>query len=732
MPHEEGANWQPLNEHLTNVAALARQLAQAAAPGFEHFHDLAERCGLLHDYGKYTDCFQDMILGRGGKCPHAIHGAAMAWSQLGATHVAAAVAGHHAGMADIGGNELRDKVKKSLTDATALLERAAADIPSLGQLLKGPAPKLDNPGDRFDLVTRMLLSCLVDADRLDTAGRVNVQDSLDAAERLETLLTHLAGLSAKSPEGVVKQSRSEVLSDCLRAAEWKERILSLSVPTGGGKTLAAMAFALKRAALEREQYRRIIVVIPYLSIIEQNAEVYARVFGEDTVLEHHSGSFAKLRAQRDYFVPEGESEYQNVGKRPETENWDAPFIVTTSVRFFESLFSNHPSDLRRIHNIARSIVVLDEVQVLPRNLLAPLLGMMEELTRDWGCTFVLSTATKPAFEQVEGSGKKDERWKPGTLREIVQSPSTLHKKLRRVNIDWRIETAIDWPQVADWICGEQTRQALCVVNVRKHAAALYDELFSRGLDPATLFHLSTRMCPAHRLEVIGEIKKRLAEARPCLVISTQLIEAGVDVDFPVAFRALGPLDSIVQVAGRSDREGALTAKLGEPGGRLIVFLPVDHRLPPDAYEMATGVTATLAKQKQIQPDDLEAMARYFEDYYANADLGKGLLALRRDGKFRTLAENFEMISSRTQDVIVPYGEGRSLIDRLYTQHHLDIDLRRKLQRYTVGLQPWEFHAAQNILFTEFQPESNVWIASDAAYDSTKGLVISGNGGLLIG
>ena len=710
---------------------LSRRLAACAAPEFPHFHDLAEWCGLLHDYGKYTDCFQNMIRGERAKCPHAIHGAVMAFTRLSAPHIAAAIAGHHAGMPDCG--QLREKVDPKRTEALALLQRAALDLRAVGKLLESSPPKLENPGQRFDLLTRMLLSCLVDADRLDTAGREVVQAPLDAARRLKILLSHLDQLSHSSPEGTVKTARREVLDDCLRAASWADQILSLSVPTGGGKTLSAMAFALKRAALHPARYRRIIVVIPYLSIIEQNAQVYAKVFGADSILEHHSGSFARLLQQdeKHFKLAQDEAEYdQGPSQRPETENWDAPLIVTTSVRFFESLFSNHPSDLRRVHNMARSVVILDEVQVLPRPLLAPLLGMIEELSSDWGCSFVLSTATKPAFERPAASGPKDLRWRAGKVREIVRSPADLHRRLRRVSIDWRIEDPVDWPDVAGWMLAHP--QALCVVNLRDHAAQLFDELAPRVVESGSLFHLSTRMCPAHRLEVIAEIRRRLHEKLPCLVVSTQLIEAGVDLDFPTAFRALGPLDSIVQVAGRADREGLMTAALGRPGGLLVVFKPRDDKVPPNEYENATGLTETLAKARSIQPDDLDAMTQFFEDYYGNADLGSKFLAMRKEAKFRSLADEFEMISSRTQDVFVPFGDGKGLIDELFRVKQLNADLRRRLQRYTVGLPPWEFRKAQDSVLHEMEKGSNVWIAGDAAYNAVKGLQISADvNGLII-
>lgn len=734
-PETPGSRWQPLSQHLQNVAALASRLAQSAAPSYTHFHDLAEWSGLLHDYGKYTDCFQKMITTGLGKCPHAVYGAAVAYTGsadvsigLRAPHVAAAIAGHHAGMPDVG--EVRDKIKPRLADAVGLLQRAAKDLPAIDQLLRS-RPNLEKLGTRFDLVTRMILSCLVDADRLDTAGRAAQQAPLDAAVRLDTLLGYLDDLGRKSPAGVVKGARREVLEDCLAAASMPERILSLSVPTGGGKTLSAMAFALKKAALNPEAYRRIIVVIPYLSIIEQNAEIYGRVFGADSVLEHHSGSFARL-AERDeehFRLEEDDSEaYRAPERRPETDNWDAPIIVTTSVRFFESLFSNHPSDLRRVHNIARSVIVLDEVQILPRPLLAPLLGMMDELATDWGCTFVLSTATKPAFERPDTAGAKDLRWPSGKVREIVRAPDELHRRLRRVSIEWRTKEPVDWPEVAGWMA--QVDQALCVVNLRDHAGKLYDEVAAVLPERDSLFHLSTRMCAAHRLEVIARIRLRLNEGRSCLVVSTQLVEAGVDLDFPVAFRALGPLDSIVQVAGRADREGQLTASLGHPGGRLIVFKPLDHRTPPNEYAQATGITEALALSRSLQADDLDAMASFFEAYYGGSDLGTKFLDMRGAAQFKTLANEFEMISSRTQDVFVPFGDGKRLIDELYKRRRLTGDLRRLLQRYTVGLQPWEFRKARASAVSELAEGSNVWIAGDPFYDTTKGL--RADPGLLLG
>ena len=728
------AKWQPLARHLENVGKLARALASQAAPDDAHFHDLAEWSGLLHDVGKYQDGFQRMIRTGTGRCPHAIHGATIAYAGqdgakgLKAAHIALAIAGHHAGMPDKtgDGSSLQEKVKAAYPVAAELVGRAMEDSVALRRLLEAPAPKLENLQGRFDLFTRMLFSCLVDADRLDTAGRMPEQAPLQAEDRLQILLQHIHGLKPDSSPAVAS-ARREILADCLAAASYPERLLSLSAPTGGGKTLSAMAFALKRAALEPDRYRRIFVVIPFLSIIEQNAQVYADVFGKDAVLEHHSGTFERLVGKdKEHFAPADQDEqcYDQSFLRHATENWDASMVITTSVRFFESLFSNRPSDLRRVHNIARSIVILDEVQVLPRPLLAPLLDVMKELSDHWGCTFVLSTATKPAFEKADPVDRKDPRWPPGTVREIIADPPSLHTRLRRVTIDWRIFEAVDWPEVASWM--RDHRQALCVVNVRDHAMRLFqiltDGRSGEERSKEGLFHLSTRMCPAHRLATIAAVRRRLEEGLPCLVVSTQLIEAGVDIDFPVAFRALGPLDAIIQVAGRADRAGKLTAALGAPGGRLIVFLPKDHRLPPNEYENATGITCTAAKRHAIQPDDLTRMGAFYERYYfEGAGLGSQFQLMRKKAEFRKLADAFEMISSRTQDVLVPYGEGKLLIDDLRRIGIMTAPLRSRLQRFTVGLYPWEFEAARRAVLAEIRPGADLWEVSSAAYDSETGL-----------
>jgi CRISPR-associated endonuclease/helicase Cas3 len=743
------AGWQFLSVHLEAVARIAGDLASAARPLDDNLARLANLSGLLHDFGKYTNCFQQMLRTGQGRCQHAIHGAILAHfgtegaaRKPGLNTVMAAVAGHHAGLADW--SDFRQKLDgaRYRREVEEILVRASGDCSELGRIVPGLASQQDmSPGvrrARFDLFVRMLFSCLVDADRLDSAGRTPSQVKLNAVDRLDALRKHIEALRKDSPEGLVKKMRAQVLDDCLNAALAQQRLFSLSVPTGGGKTLAAMAFALRRAALYPERFRRVIVVIPYLSIIEQNARVYSGVFGQDALLEHHSGSIQKLvKHDEDHFIPaadkedEEEKQFQETGLRPETENWDAPLIVTTSVRFFESLFSNRPSDLRRVHNIARSIVILDEVQTLPRRLLGPLLEMIEELAEDWDTNFVFSTATQPAFERP--GHKKDLRWSPGTLTEIVRDPASLHRALKRVEIHWEIGNAVGWPEVAQRMTA--VSQCLTIVNVRDHASQLYAEVLQvaeeKGLPAEGVFHLSTRMCAAHRLRVLDKIRKRLNADESCHVVSTQLVEAGVDVDFPVVLRALAPLDSIVQAAGRADREGKITASMGQPGGKVVVFLPEDHKLPPNEYKEAAGITEAIAMQElingtSVQVDSEDAIRLYFERYYGGTgtDLGQKLVDHREHERFATLAQEFEMISNRTRDVFVPDDEeAQQAIERLRHSRKLTLPLRRLLQHHIVGLSPSEFQKANGVL--EQVPTASgdeVWVAVDQAYDEQLGLI----------
>ena len=713
------ARWQLLNEHLRQVGAITESFAKEAKPSDAGFRATAKAIGLLHDIGKYTQEFQRKIRGEALAAPHSVYGAAKAW-RTKTTEAAFAISGHHAGLPNPQGGKagLRERMREVDGKLDALWLTAKDDCPELAvcdELLRASTADLNT----LDLRTRMLFSCLVDADCIDSSGDPQSGGPLSAATRLDQLLGFIERRAAKVPDGPVKRARMDVLEACRKAAGRCGNIFSLTVPTGGAKTLSSMAFALERA-LALPEVRRIIVVIPYLSIIEQNAEVFIDALGADAILEHHSGDTDSI---------DDEGRYENPLKRRSTENWDAPIIVTTSVRFFESLFSHRPADLRRIHNIARSIVILDEVQTLPRNFVQPILSMIEDLANNWQTTFLFCTATQPAFEK---SKERDPRWAPGTVQEIMPHPRELFGQLQRVEVEWPHGKST-WNTVAAGLIA--AGRALCVVNTRRHAVALFREVSGNpDVDDASIFHLSTRMCPAHRLETIERIRTRLGDplAR-CLLVSTQLVEAGVDLDFPVVYRAVGPLDSIAQAAGRCDREGRLTAAAGRPGGKVIVFEPEEASLPPGVYREATERTQALIQEGGLSIHNPDAIRQYFDRLYGEANLGEELQRLRGEGKFRDVSNEFEMIADNTKTIFVPHNaDARELIAQLQASGVLHLKLRRGLQRYTVGIREKEFRGAvaQGIL-REVRPGSDLWICPEGFYDPTLGFVTKPTPGQMV-
>ncbi len=713
-PGAPGARWQRLAHHLSGVASRAETFARAATHD-PSFAAAARWAGLLHDLGKYSDAFQAMLrsAGTGGphaRVEHAGHGAAVALD-AGAIDVAFAVAAHHAGLtAPRGGqSSLKERVDRVRTQASELLARARTELD-----LEGGPQRVPAQAPELDLRIRMLLSCLVDADRLDTAMEPDTALHLRPAEWLERLLRYVERRASRALIAEIRDARREVLESCITAGAWPERLLSLTVPTGGGKTLSSMAFALRRAAEDPTRVRRVIVVIPFLSIIEQNARVYVEALGEDYVVEHHSGDFARGREENE--LASGSALRHKLA----TENWDAPVVVTTSVRFFESLFSNRPSDLRRLHNLARSVVLLDEVQTFPRGLLHPVESMLGALARDWGTTFVFCTATQPALERAEPSQQRDRRWQPGTLREIVPDPQSLFRRFRRVALHWpEAGCRLSWEHLARQLAGEP--RVLCVVNLRAHAARLFGLL--RDLRLAGVRHLSTTMCPRHRLNVLAWIRDDLHAGRECRVVSTQLVEAGVDLDFPVVYRAMGPLDSVAQAAGRCDREGTLTAARGAPGGTVVVFEPeTDGKpsTPPGAYREATDITRSIAGDS-LAIDEPAQVRAYFDRYYDCDQDVNDIEGLRRRLDFAEVADRFTMIADRTRAVLVPYGEGEGLIGRLADRSDWDRPLARLLQGYQVGLYDCDFdHARSAGAVYEVAPEIDVWATTPAHYDQDLG------------
>jgi CRISPR-associated endonuclease/helicase Cas3 len=708
---EDQIGWQPLRTHLVDVAGKARRFA--ALFGFE---EQAWLTGVLHDLGKYGKKFQFRLRGRGSGINHWTAGAFEAY-RAKAQGAAFAINGHHNGIPSLaelqnllrayqqGGNLEQFGITETVSELT---ERARAE----GILI--PEAEYRDQFSRCFVSAfhaRLLFSCLVDADFLDTEA--HFQPTSTAMRRSmilraeESLAALLAVLRSKASEGEVNRRRRDLLEDCLAKAKMPRGLFTLTAPTGSGKTLASLAFALQHVLHHNDplppddvhRLRRVIVVIPYTTVIEQTANEYRKVFesqfGADYVVEHHS-AIAPRPTDSDR---ERDAEDARLRRaRLAAENWDAPIVVTTSVQFFESLFSNRPSDCRKLHNIARSVVVFDEVQTLPPKLVPSLLSGVNLLVKDFGVTAVLGTATQPAFE-CAGPAVLGQ-WKPAP---IESDPEALAEAMRRTRIEIApADRQLSWQEIVAEMTSpsdqrDRPQQALCVVNTTKNARDLFRILKKSQLGPHC-FHLSSRMCPAHRQGKLKEVRRRLdpTVAEPCLLISTQLIEAGVDVDFPVVWRALGPLDSIIQSAGRCNREGRSV----EPCP-VHVFRPAEGGMPPGAYEIALKRTEAFLnanpgiEQRLHLPETYRA---YFACLYR--DLGRDsadedlVFAASRELRFPDASEACRLIGQEMRAVLVKWPDdhngGGKLIAKLSRQKHLALEEWRELQRFSVNLYQGEF------------------------------------------
>jgi len=663
-------NWQLLEDHLRNVAARAASFAEPF--GGKEWAYLA---GILHDIGKYSEEFQDMLARVANEDANDDLQKGPDHSSAGAQEInkrmpegigrilAYCIAGHHSGLLDGKGNEacLDKRLKKEIKDFTrrpdSLLEIPRIEKPPIRFM-----SRKEDVGFQLQFFTRMIFSSLVDADFLDTEAFMDNKKSLlrlrDANLQVlrDKVLAEIKNIS--NQESRVNQLRRSVFEQCLKSSAKQPGIFSLTVPTGGGKTLSSLAFALEHAMKYR--MNRVIYVIPYTSIIEQNADVFRRILGEAAVLEHHCNF---------------EHTSDSYGAQLASENWDAPLIVTTNVQFFETLFNHRTSKCRKAHNIVNSVIIFDEAQMLPVDLLKPCLAAMQELTRNYHCSIVLSTATQPALTYRE-------EFKCGlsNAEEIIDDPAQLYCELKRVSV-------VKLPAMTDDAIASQInahRQILCVVNTRKYARQLYESIE----DKKGLYHLSALMCPTHRSEIIGKIKLALKNGLPCRVISTQLIEAGVDVDFPVVFRALAGIDSIAQAAGRCNREGKI-----DDGGKVYVFIPEKSSPPGFLRQSAEAASSVFRRHEEIL--SLDAVEDYFRElYWRNQDNLDKKNILRRlaegvgtcDFPFKTIGEDFQYIDGGTRSIIVPYNEEAKQLIR--TLRILDSKvIARKLQRFSVQVYP---------------------------------------------
>lgn len=678
------SDWQTLQSHLENVAARAQKYGTFFGAG-----GIARTAGLLHDLGKYTVEFQKRLSGEHGRVDHSTWGARVACERYGhlGQLLAYSIAGHHAGLANGAEGEGRRALGERLkaTPEQRLHKQWEKEVllPVQQELTPPPAFRTDKKraGFQLSLLGRMIFSCLVDADFLDTeefycsaeergSQRVSVWPKLEVLrEELERKLNRF------SADSDVNRWRAEILAHVRQQAAQAPGKFSLTVPTGGGKTLASLAFALDHAITHG--LRRVIYVIPFNSIVEQTADVFREAlgpWGESAVLEHHSA----------FNDDQGKGKDEREKLYLAAENWDAPVVVTTAVQFFESLFADRPSRCRKLHNIAASVVVFDEAQTLPLKLLRPCVAAIDELSLNYRTSVVLCTATQPAL-------KADDGFRDGFegVRELAPEPQRLYEQFRRVTV--RHAGTLNDEELAAQLRGSD--QVLCIVNNRRHARALYEAIREQ---PGAC-HLTTLMCAQHRGKVLRRVRRRLKDGEPCRLVATSLIEAGVDVDFPRVLRAEAGLDSIAQAAGRCNREGRQRSDQSE----VIVFATENEDwAPPAELKQFAQVFREVRRLHIGDPLALAAIHKYFRQLYwqKEADLDKEDILGRLRGSrvdslpFETVAQLFRMIENLQYPVIVAYDKkARATLRRLdYAEKAGGI--ARELQRYTVPVPRQGFEA----------------------------------------
>lgn len=698
---------QALKDHLENVAALAGEFAgtfDAARHGV--------RTGLLHDAGKYSPAGQRRMANpeHMPKVDHATAGAKIA-IEFRDAFAAFAVAGHHSGLMDAGSayasmpsdGTLQGRLKKELKgqlDASPFWTEIQPDP-------KPCFPAWLNPQDVYgqQFYTRMLFSCLVDADFLDTEKFMMEGKPLrNPGERLPCLLEKLRRYVAswlESPEGELNRMRSDVLRRCLMGGDDPRGIYTLTVPTGGGKTVSSLAFALSHAV--RHGQNRVIYVIPYTSIIEQNAAVFADILGPDNVLEHHSNA---------NYAEEGEDaeDERTLRRRLASENWDAPVVVTTAVQFFESLYASQTSRCRKLHNIANSVILFDEAQMLPLSELKPCVAAIAELAKHYNSTTVLCTATQPALEDLIAEFAPNH-----FVRELCPNPEALFRAMRRVNLvrEGRMEDA----EISGRI--SEREQVLCVVNTRNRARNLFESLPKEGR-----YHLSTFMTAEHRSRKLAEIRRRLNAGEICRVVSTSLIEAGVDVDFPEVWREEAGLDSVLQAAGRCNREGKRSAQ----DSCVHVFSCTGQQL--DRIKQNISAMRMTADRCEAL-DSMQAIRAYFENLRrirGNSIDKAGILPLCMQMNFRTVGRMFHLIEDDGVTVYIPSEENAAQLNAL-REGRYDRALLRKLGRSAVSVYREQYRMLLEAGKLELVEREFVILADPENYDSECGLTVHAESGI---
>jgi len=719
---ENGCRTQSLLDHLEGTAQFARQFAEPFKGG-----ELAWACGFLHDYGKYSERFQRRIRGEkltvdhstpGGQC---VYRQALSGKLGGKLGILAAycIMGHHGGLPDGGSVSdsdgeptLQGRLRKSCPDCGAYLSEC-----TLPALTPPEIPISDGFGAAFFI--RMLFSSLVDADYLNTeaffqqgnAPRGGFSDIAGLEQKLSEYIRRF--LSAENPAGSLNARRTALLKNCLDAADGYSGLFKLTAPTGSGKTIASLAFALRHAV--RRGKRRVIYIVPYNTIIEQNAAEFEKIVGAENVLQHHSNvQYGLDNESEDSGSPYSEEENR---KRYSTENWDYPLIVTSSVQFFESLFAARPGKCRKLHNLADSVLIFDEAQMIPLPYLKPCTRAIGELVRNYGCTAVLATATQSALEKYFGELK---------ALEITEDIGDLYRALRRTTLDFLPESFSE-----ETLSGRLAdhSQVLCIVNTRKRAQQIFAELKTRESEGT--FHLSTTMIPEHRRRVLKEIRVRLStpEKPPCRVISTSLVEAGVDLDFPAVYREGAGLDSVIQAAGRCNREGK-----NAPDESMVYIFTIERIKAPSSQQANINAFKQIARRYE-ELDAPETIHAYFEQLFYNCGEDaldqKGVLSRFNQGlkafsfPFRTVADEFQLIEQNTHDVYML--KDRPNLDKRLRAGERSRELFRALGQYTLSLYSGDVKALDDLGQLE-RLDAETLLLPGLFYDESIGVDLLPKGG----
>lgn len=622
IAHKDGEREQSIKEHLEGTAERAGEFAEKFGK-----KEWGYCCGMLHDIGKYSEEFQRKIQeDTNDRVDHATAGAQVCKERGGYYSILSyCIAGHHAGLPDYGNTAMSSSLcgrwKKRICDYHAYKDEIK--IPKLDT---DPIVFSKDRSMDFALGTfiRMLYSCLVDADFLDTESFMKNGDTgRNSGESMETLQNRLEKRISEwlknTDTDTINGRRTEILKNCIKEGKQKEGIFRLTVPTGGGKTLASLAFALEHAVKNHKD--RIIYVIPYTSIIEQNAQVFREILGEDNVLENHCNV--------DY---ESSEEFKPM--QLASENWDKPVVVTTNVQFFESLFANKSSKCRKLHNIANSVVILDEAQMLPMDYLKPCTAMLQELVDGYRTSIVLCTATQPTLDAFFREN--------ALIKELCPRMEEQFQFFQRVN--YQNLGKIRWDDLLEKL--KRENNALCIVNTKKAAQMIYKEIDGEGI-----YHLSTSMYPKHRKRVLKKIRERLKNNEKCIVISTSLVEAGVDLDFARVYRQIAGLDSMIQAAGRCNREGK--RKLSDS---MVYIFDLEESYPVQSQRQQMDVSKGIL-QDYANIADLKAITDYFTRlyHYRGTSLDKKKIMdefQKMECNFAKVAKEFRLIEENTRMIFI--------------------------------------------------------------------------------